>query len=85
MLGALCNQTVNLKTDFKNSLLIKSILKLKSSPSIFRHNEGLKKYASLNNSHNNNYCDKSYMIRIFLQKHKDQSIYQSLHPTGDTS
>ena len=67
MLGPLCNQTVNLKVDPETFYY--SILKLKSSPSILRHNKGEKKYASLNNSHNN--CDKNYMIKIFLQKHMD--------------
>ena len=51
MLGPLCNQTVNLKTDSKS--LYYSALKLKYSPSILKHNKGEKKYESLNNSHNN--------------------------------
>ena len=51
MLGLLCNQTVNLKTDSKT--LYYSIIKLKYSPSILEHNNGLKNYASLNKSHNN--------------------------------
>ena len=38
MLGPLCNQTVNLKTDSKT--LYYSILKLKYSPSILKHNKG---------------------------------------------
>ena len=38
MLGLLCNQTVNLKTDSKT--LYYSILKLKYSPSILKHNKG---------------------------------------------
>ena len=38
MLGPLCNQTVNLKTDFKT--LYYSLLKLKYSPSILKHNKG---------------------------------------------
>ena len=38
MLGLLCNQTVNVKTDSKT--LYYSILKLKYSPSILKHNEG---------------------------------------------
>ena len=38
MLGPLCNQTVNLKTDSKT--LYYSILKLKYSPSILKQNEG---------------------------------------------
>ena len=40
MLGLLCNQTVNLKTDSKT--LYYSIIKLKYSPSILEHNNGLK-------------------------------------------
>ena len=38
MLGPLRNQTVNLKTDAKN--LYYSILKLKYSSSILKHNKG---------------------------------------------
>ena len=38
MLGPVCKQTVNLKTDFKT--LYFSILKLKYSLSILKHNEG---------------------------------------------
>jgi len=38
MLGPLCNQTVNLKTDSKT--LYYSILKLKYSPSILKRNKG---------------------------------------------
>ena len=38
MLGPLCNQTVNLKTDSKT--LYYSLLKLKYSPSILKHNKG---------------------------------------------
>ena len=38
MLEHLCNQTVNLKTDFKT--LCYSVLKLKYSPSILKHNKG---------------------------------------------
>ena len=38
MLGPLRNQTVNLKTDSK--ILYFSILKLKYSPSILKHNKG---------------------------------------------
>ena len=37
MLGPLCNQTVNLKTDSKT--LYDSIVKLKYSPSILKHNK----------------------------------------------
>ena len=44
MLGPLCNQTVNLKTDSKS--LYYSALKLKYSPSILKHNKGEKKYES---------------------------------------
>ena len=62
MLGPLCNQTVNLRTDSKT--LYHSILKLQYSPSILRHNNG-KKYASLNNSHNN--CHRNYMNGIFYK------------------
>ena len=51
MLGLLCNQIVNLKTD--SETLYYSIIKLKYSPSILQHNNGLKNYASLNKSHNN--------------------------------
>ena len=38
MLGPLCNQKVNLRTDSKT--LYYSILKLKYSPSILKHNKG---------------------------------------------
>ena len=38
MLGPLCNQTVNLKTDSKTPYY--SALKLKHSPSILKHNKG---------------------------------------------
>ena len=38
MLGPLCNQTVNLKTDAKS--LYYSVLKIKYSPSILKHNKG---------------------------------------------
>ena len=38
MLGPLCNQTVNLRADSKP--LYYSILKLKYSPSILKHNKG---------------------------------------------
>ena len=51
MLGSLCNQTVNMKTDSK--ILYYSTLKLKYRPSILKHNKGKKKFASLNNSNNN--------------------------------
>ena len=76
MLGPLCNQTVNLKTDSKT--LYHSILKLQYSPSILRHNNGLKKYASLNNMHNN--CHRNYMNGIFYKY--TRSINGSLCPIG---
>ena len=38
MLGPLCDQTVNLKTDSKT--LYYSLLKLKYSPAILKHNKG---------------------------------------------
>ena len=38
MLSTLCDQTVNLKSDSK--ILYYSILKLKYSPSILKHNKG---------------------------------------------
>ena len=76
--GLLCNQTVSLKTDSKT--LYYSILKLKYSLSISKHNKGEKKYASLNNSHNN--CHRNNMNGIFLQLQMFRSIDQSLHPTG---
>ena len=76
--GLLCNQTVSLKTDSKT--LYYSILKLKYSLSISKHNKGEKKYASLNNSHNN--CHRNNMNGIFLQIQMFRSIDQSLHPTG---
>ena len=60
MLGPLCNQTVNLKTESKT--LYYSILKLKYSPSILKQNN------SQNNWHSN------YTIRMFLQKHMFRSI-----------
>ena len=50
MLGHLC-KIVNLKTDSK--IPYYTILKLKYSPSILKHNKGEKKYPWLNNSHNN--------------------------------
>ena len=37
MLGPLCNRTVNLKTDAKT--LYYSILKLKYSPTVLKHNK----------------------------------------------
>ena len=77
MHGPLCNQTDNLKTDSKT--LYYSMLKLKYSPSIFKHNKGYKKYALLNNSHNN--CHRNYTNGIFLHYTHFQ-INCSLHPTG---
>ena len=62
MLQPLCNHTVNPKTDSKT--LYYSILKLKYSPSILKHNKGEKKYALLNNSHNN--CHRNYTNQILL-------------------
>ena len=62
MLRLLCNHTLNLKTDSKT--LYYSILILKYSPSILKHNEGEKKYASLSNSHNN--CHRNYTNQILL-------------------
>ena len=67
MLGPLCNQTVNLKTESKN--LCYSILKLKYSPSILKQNN------SQNNWHSN------YTNRMFLQKHMFRSIDRRLLPT----
>ena len=64
MLGPLCNQTVNLKTDSKT--LYYSTLKLKRSPSILKHNKGEKKYASFNNRHHN--CHRNYMNNIVFFK-----------------
>ena len=64
MLGPLCNQTVNLKTDSKT--LYYSTLKLKRSPSILKHNKGEKKYASFNNRHDN--CHRNYMNNIVFFK-----------------
>ena len=78
MLGPLCNQTVNLKTEYKT--LYYSILKLKYSPSILKHKKGLMKYASLNNSHNN--FHSNYTNRMFLQKHMFGSIDRRLLLTG---
>ena len=74
MLGLLCNQTVNLKTDSKT--LYYSILKLKYSPPIKKkHNkQGKNKYASFNNSNNN--FHKNYMNWVFLQRHRFRSINQ---------
>ena len=78
MLRPFCNQTVNLKTDPKT--LYYSILKLKNSPSILKHNKGFKKYALLNNSHNN--FHRNYTNGIFLQIHVFRSDNQSLHRMG---
>ena len=60
MLGPLCNHSVDLRTDSKT--LYYSILKLKYSPSISKHNKGWKKYALLNNGHNN--CQRNYMNKL---------------------
>ena len=65
MLGSLCNQTVNLKTDSKN--LYYSVLKLKYGLSISKHNKGWKIYALLSNSHNA--VEITGTVRIFLQTH----------------
>ena len=65
MLGPLCNQTVNLKTDSKN--LYHSVLKLKYSLSISKHNKGWKIYALLSNSHNA--VEITGTVRIYLQTH----------------
>ena len=74
MLRPLCNQTVNLKTDSKN--LYYSILKLKYGPSVLKHNEGGKIYASLNNSYNA--TEMTRTGRIFLQTHMFILIDRSL-------
>ena len=71
-------QTVNMKTDYKT--LYYSILTLKYRPSILKHNKGLKKYASLNNSHNN--CHRNYTDGMFVEIYTFRSINQSLHPKG---
>ena len=52
-----------------------SALKLKYSPSIFKHNKGEKKYEPLNNSHNN--FHRNYTNGMFLQIQKFRSIYGS--------
>ena len=65
MLGPLCNQTVNLKTDSKN--LYHSVLKLKYSLSISKHNKGWKIYALLSNSYNA--VEITGTVRIYLQTH----------------
>ena len=75
MLGPLCNQTVNLKTD-SNTLYYSIIMKLKSSPSILNHNKGLKKHAFLNNSHNN--CHRNYMIRPDISTNTHVQINRSI-------
>ena len=74
MLGPFCNQTVNLKTDPK--ALYYSIVKFKCSPSNLKHNKGNKKYALLNNSHNN--CHRNYTNETFLQIHMFRSVNQYL-------
>ena len=48
MLGALCNQTVNLKTD--STTLYYSILKLKYSPPVLKHSKGYNQLKSANNT-----------------------------------
>ena len=78
MLGRLCNQTVNLKTDPKT--MYYSALKLKYSPSILKHNKGEKKYESSNNSHNN--FHRNYTNGMFLQIKTFRSMDRSLRPTG---
>ena len=78
MRGPLCKQTVNLKTDSKT--LYYSILKLEHSPFTLKHNEGYKKYSSLNNSHNN--CHSDYTNRIIMSTITHVQIDRSLHPTG---
>ena len=62
------NQTVNLREERLQNSVLYSILKLKYSPSILRHNM----YGTLNNSHSN--CHRNCTNRIFLQKHMDQMI-----------
>ena len=73
MLGPLCDQTVNLKTDSKT--LYYSALQLKYSPSVLKHNKGKKKYESLNSSHNN--FHRNYTNGMFLQIQNFRSIYGS--------
>ena len=68
--GLLCNQTVSLKTDSKT--LYYSILKLKYSLSISKHNKGWKIYALLSNSHNA--TEITWTGQIFLQTHMCRSI-----------
>ena len=80
MLRLLCNQTVLIcmKTDSKT--LFYSILKLKCSPFILRHNKGQKNYATLNNSHSIQLPQKLHEKDISTKTHG--SIDQSLRPVG---
>ena len=75
--GSLCNHTVNLKTDFKT--LSYSLLKLKYTPSIVKHNKGKKEICVINNSHKNSH--RNHTKRTFL-KNILRSINLSLHLTG---
>ena len=77
MLLPLCNHAVNPKTDSKT--LYYSILKLKYSPSILKHNKGEKKCVLLSKSHSN--CHRNYTNWILLI-HMFRSINWSLRPTG---
>ena len=74
MRGPLCSQTVNLKTDSKT--LYYSILTLKHSLQ-----EGYKKYALLNNSHNN--CHSNYTNRNYFYKntcsYRSTSAFYGMH------
>ena len=74
MFGPLCNQTVHLKTD--SNTLYYSIMKLRSSPSILKHNKGLKKYAFLNNSRNN--CHRNYTNRPDISTNAHVQINRSI-------
>ena len=74
MLGPLCNETVNLNTDFKT--LYYSMLELKCSLSILKHNKCQKKYASVNKSHNN--CHRNYTIRPVISKNTHVQIDQPI-------
>ena len=74
MLWPLCNKTVNLNTDSKT--LYYSILTLKYSPSIFKHNKGWKKYALLNKGHNN--CHRNYMIVSLISTNTHAQVSQSI-------
>jgi len=68
LLELLWNQTVNLHENRLQNSVLYSILKLRYSPSILRHNM----HGTLNNSHSN--CHRNYTNRISLQKHMDQMI-----------